>query len=327
MATGVRTGWFRVLLVGAILTLGPPYYACAQDSLDQVHVLPRAGNAHEQVRPGDITAHVDLVLVPVIVLDRADRAVIGLRAGDFTVLDDKMAQSIKYFSSEDTPISLTVVLDASGSMAGNAEQLRTAAMELFKEANPQDEVRLMTFGDEPRPASNLPGFLGDVEGALTAIRPHGLTALWDTMYLAIMDLKRAEYARRAIVLISDGGDNHSRHTQSEIKSLLKEAGIQVYALGIFDRNPKTREEKIGPLVLDEVASVTGGRLFSIHDPKEIPHAVTQIDLELRNQYVLGYYPSNRGRDGKWRTLKVQLVAPPQSKLRVYAKKGYYGPAK
>lgn len=327
MATGWKAGWGLVLLMEAILALGALPYACAQGSLDQVHVLPPAGKPHQELRPGDVRTNVDLVLVPVTVLDRGDRAVTGLRAEDFTIFDDKIAQSIKYFSGEDTPISLTVVLDASGSMAGHEEQLRAAATELFKEANPRDEFRLVTFGDEPRPTATLPRLLGDVQDALTAVQPHGLTALWDTVYLAIMDLKQAEYARRAIVLISDGGDNHSRHTQSEIKNLLKEAGIQVYALGIFDRSPKTREEKIGPLVLDEVVSVTAGRIFTIHDPKEIPQAVTQIDLELRNQYVLGYYPSNRGRDGKWRTLKVQLAAPPQSKLRVYARKGYYGPAK
>jgi len=326
MGTGPKPPWHLVLLVQAIMAFGVLSAAWAQDSLNQVHVLPRSGTIHKEPRTPDLRANVDLVLVAVTVLDRTDKTVTGLRADNFTVLDNKIAQTVKYFSSEDTPISLTVILDTSGSMSAKVQPARTAAIRLFTAANPQDELRLVTFSDVPRPASDLADPMDDVQTTLTAIKPHGFTALWDTMYVAIMDLKRAQYERKAIVLISDGGDNHSRHTQSEIKCLLKEAGVQVYALGMFDRSPTTREEKVGPLLLDEVTSTTGGRLFSVYDPPELTRAVTQISLELRNRYVLGYYPSNRERHGKWRRLKVQLVAPPQPGLRVYVRKGYYGPA-
>ncbi len=325
MNTHLSAGLCSVFVLGSIVFLGVPNAAWAQDSLNQVHVLPHPHTTRPKLPP-DLKANVDLVLVPVTVLDRADRTVTGLHADNFAVLDNKIAQTIKYFSSEDTPIALTVIVDASGSMSRKVQQVRTAAMQLFKAANPQDEFRLMTFGDEPRTASNLAGPVDDVQTMLTDIRPHGLTALWDTMYLAIMDLKQAQYERKAIILISDGGDNHSRHTQSEIKSLLKEADVQVYALGVFDRNPRTREERIGPLLLDEVATVTGGRMFSVYDRTALGRAVTEVSLELRNQYVLGYYPSTRERNGKWRTLKIQLVATPTpARLRVYARKGYYGP--
>ncbi len=307
---------WSVIVFGLTLTL-------AQD-FNEPHILPRSGTPHQEFQPPDLKTNVDLVLVPVTVLDDADKAVTGLRAQDFTVLDNKAPQTIRYFASQDTPISLTVILDASASMLKKEQQALTAAMQLFQQANPEDEFRLMTFGDVPGGASLMAGPVDDVQTELTAIRPHGFTALWDTLYLGIADLNHAEYERKAIVLITDGGDNHSRHSQSEIKSVLKEAGVQVYALGMFDANPRLHEEKLGPLLLDEVVSVTGGRLFSIYDPPELAHAVVQISLELRNQYVIGYYPAKGKRDGKWRNLKVRVVSP-IARLRVYAKKGYYGP--
>jgi len=125
-------------------------------------------------------------------------------------------------------------------------------------------------------------------------------------------------------VISDGGDNHSRYTESELRSLLKEADAEVYAIGLFDRYATRIEEKKGPLQLDEVTSVTGGRVFSVHDAAQLSRAVTQISYELRNQYVLGYYPSDRSRDGKWRKLDIRLAgSASQAKLRLYTKKGYY----
>jgi Ca-activated chloride channel family protein len=159
-----------------------------------------------------------------------------------------------------------------------------------------------------------------------ALQPDGATALWDGMYLGIKELKKSRYQRKAMVVISDGGDNHSRYSESELRSLLKEADVEVYAIGMFDRYATRPEEKKGPLQLDEVTSVTGGQVFSTHDPAELSRAVTQISRELRNQYVLGYYPSNRSRDGKWRRLKVHLAgSASQASFRLYAKKGYYAP--
>jgi Ca-activated chloride channel homolog len=158
------------------------------------------------------------------------------------------------------------------------------------------------------------------------LQPDGATALWDGMYLGIKELKNSRYQRKAMVVISDGGDNHSRYTESELRSLLKEADVEVYAIGMFDRYATRLEEKKGPLQLDEVTSVTGGRVLSVHDSVELSRAVTQISHELRNQYVLGYYPSKRSRDGQWRRLKVHLVGSvSQASFRLYAKKGYYAP--
>jgi len=274
-----------------------------------------------------IKSNVNLVLVDVTVLDRWDRTVTGLETSDFTVLEDNTRQAIRYVSAVDQPISLIIVFDASASMATKIQAERRAVAELINSSNPQDEFTVIVVQSKPAVIfqSGDPG--SDLQRRIELIQPEGFTALWDGMYLALNGLQAARYQRKAIVLISDGGNNHSRYTQSEIKSQLEEADVEVYALGIFDRFAKRIEEKSGPLQLDEVASVTGGRMFSVHDPAEISHAVAQISSELRNQYVLGYYSGNRDCNGKWRKVKIRLAgSAAASKLRVYARKGYYAPA-
>ena len=140
-------------------------------------------------------------------------------------------------------------------------------------------------------------------------------------------MRRANHQKKALLIISDGGDNHSRYTESEIKSLVKEADVQIYAIGIFDRTPHTVEESRGPQTLAEITDVTGGRTFTIDNPNELGDIATKIGIELRNQYVLGYRPTKVAHDGKWRKVKVKL-APPKGlpPLTVYAKTGYYAPS-
>jgi Ca-activated chloride channel family protein len=310
-----------VVFIVAIAGLGS-----AQSRLDELHVVPRSTPTPGKSKVADFSKNVDLVLVPVTVLDHNDRVVSGLQAGNFAVIDNKIPQTIKYFSQEDAPISLTVILDASGSMGNKLDEARAAALRLFESSNQRDELTLVTFGDSLHVAGNPGESLDEIREAIRAVTADGYTALWDAMYFGARTMHNAYYQRRAIVVITDGGDNRSRYTESEIKSLLLEADVQVYAIGIFDRFARTFEEKIGPLRLDEVTSVTGGRVLSAHDAPELLRAVVQINEELRNQYVLGYSPSSPQRDGKWRHLKVQLSPATDSrKFLLHAKKGYYGP--
>ena len=269
----------------------------------------------------------DLVLVDVTVLDQTGRAVTGLEPTDFAVLDDKSPQVVRYLSNVDEPVSLVVVLDTSASMAANIQAIRKAFAELVNTSNPQDDFALIVVRDEPRVAFYFDESASEMQGEVDALQPEGFTALWDGMYLGVEELEKSRHPRKAMVVISDGGDNHSRYTESQLKSLVKEADVEVYAIGMFDRYATRLEERRGPLQLDEVTSVTGGRLFPVHDSVELSRAVTEISQELRNQYVLGYYPSNRTRDGKWRKLRIRLTgSASQEKFRLYAKKGYYPPA-
>jgi Ca-activated chloride channel family protein len=158
------------------------------------------------------------------------------------------------------------------------------------------------------------------------MQPKGRTALMDAIYMGLHEMRKAHHEKKALLIISDGGDNHSRYTESEIKSMVKEADVQIYGIGIFDSAPTTPEERSGPITLSEITDVTGGRTFTIDNPNELADVATKIGIELRNQYVLGYRPTRPGRDGKWRKIKVKLN-PPKGlpPLHVYAKTGYYAP--
>ena len=328
---GIHSGTCQRFLF--VVVLAASCFGAAQVGINDVHVLPRAMSASPAPTEHVLRANVDLVLVNVTVLDHAGRAVMGLEPTNFSVLDDKNPQVVRYLSNVDEPISLMVVVDASASMATKIGETRKAVTELVNTSNPQDDFGLIVVSDEPRVALHFGDSASEIQRTVDALQPEGFTALWDGMYLGIKELKNSRYRRKAMVVISDGGDNHSRYTESELRSLLKEADVEVYAIGVFDpciqyiRTCAIRlEEKTGPLQLDEVTSVTGGRLFSAHDTAELSKAVTQISHELRNQYVLGYYPSNRSRDGKWRRLKVHLAGPAsQASFRLYVKKGYYAP--
>ena len=209
----------------------PPVFA--QVSPDEVHILPRTNAPGRPEHQHALKSNVDLVLVNVTVTDSRDRLVSNLQASDFAVVDEKRTQRIRYFSSEDVPISVAVVVDASGSMANKFEQARSAAIEFFKSSNPQDEFALVTLSDKPRLLTHFTDSLSDLESALQPIQPGGETALWDAVYLGLQEMRIARYGKKAVLVISDGGDNHSRFTQGEIKSVLQEADVQVYVIDIF----------------------------------------------------------------------------------------------
>ncbi|MCU1287046.1 MAG: von Willebrand factor, type [Acidobacteriales bacterium] len=311
-------------------------FAVAQTA-DDVHIQPRKkpdppGTPHVVEDPSlkthtkPIKVDVDLVLVNATVTDPMNRLVTGLEKENFSLLEANALQDIKYFSSEDAPISLGVVFDLSGSMNNKIEKSRDAIVEFFKTANPQDEFFLITFADKPELLADFTQSIEEIQGKLVYAIPKGRTSLLDAIYLGISKMKQAKHNKKALLIISDGGDNRSRYTDSEIKSLVKEADVQIYAIGIFDDIRGTPEEIRGPFLLTEITQTTGGRTFPVSDVNELGDVATKIGVELRNQYVLGYRPKNTARDGKWRKLKVKLHAPKGlPPLNVHAKTGYYAP--
>ena len=275
-----------------------------------------------------IRVNVDMVLVPVTITDPSDRPVLGLAKDNFVVLDNGEKQEIENFSCEDAPISVGIIFDISGSMAHKIGKARDAVVEFLKSANPEDEFFLIAFGDKPVLMTDFTGSIEAVQQNMLYMVPKGRTALLDSIYLGVAKMRQARYRRKALLVISDGGDNRSRYTEGEIRAIVREADVQIYSIGIFDVNPRTNEEVFGPALLNDISEVTGGRMYPVNSPSDLSDVATKIGLELRNQYVLGYRPSNPARDGKWRKVRVRLTStkglPP---LTVYAKMGYYAPGR
>ncbi len=269
-----------------------------------------------------------LVLVPVIVTDPRDRLVTGLGRRHFRVFEDKKPVKISSFSSQDAPISVGVIFDNSESMSDKIQKSREAVDQFFRTANPQDEFMLVAFADEPHLLCDFTNNLPKIESEVDFTPPHGRTSLLDAIYLGLDRMREARYNRKALLIISDGGDNHSRYTESEIRNFVRESDVQIYAIGIYDPAAErmTPEEQAGPALLNDLAESSGGRAFSIHDPDELPDVAERIAMELRNEYVIGYKPLDQRHDGKWRKIMVKLKPPAGlPPLTVYAKRGYYGP--
>lgn len=285
-----------------------------------------------EVRPR-LLVDIDLVLVNVTVTDPYNRLVTGLSKEHFEVEEDKQPQEILYFSTEDVPLSLGVVFDVSGSMdrANKLERAARAAVIFLETANPQDEFFVVRFNDEPDLLTGFTHHAENLLGRLVTIKAKGRTALMDAIYLALDEMRDAHNARKALLVISDGGDNHSRYTVRDVLNAVRESDVQVYAIGIFDPLGARSEPEIvwGPSLLSKIAETTGGRLFPIelYNIDQLPDVAEKISIELRNQYILGYRPSNKRRDGTWRKINVKLT-PPKGlpRLDLHSRQGYYAPS-
>jgi Ca-activated chloride channel homolog len=336
---GVRT--CLTLALCSLMCLGVPVWS--QTDVNDIHVQQRelekskeppksdlvdttsASGLKAHVRP--LKVDVDLVLVPVTITDPMNRLVTGLEKENFQLFEGNSAQEIRTFSSEDAPVSLGVIFDSSGSMSSKMDRAKDAVIEFFKTANPQDEFFMITFSDEPEEVTDFTSSVDEIQNKLVFAVPRRRTALLDAIYMGVSKMRQAKYAKKALLIISDGGDNHSRYTENEIRSVVKEADVMIYAIGIYDRYASAQEERLGPQLLSDITELSGGRAFTIDNPNDLGDVATKIGVELRNQYVLGYRPAKVVRDGKWRKIKVKLL-PPKGlpPLRVYARTGYYAPA-
>ena len=280
-------------------------------------------------RDQPIHMNVDLALVNVTVTDPYNRLVTGLESDNFRVFEDNVEQEVVNFSSEDVPASVGVILDMSGSMANKFGRAKEAALQFFKTANPQDEFFMVGFNDRAGLLSGFTDNVEDLQSRMLTVSAKGSTALLDAIYLGLAQMRDSHHAKRALLIISDGGDNHSRYSERDIKRLVREADTQLYSIGIFDPleyRARTPEELNGPSLLSEITQLTGGRSFAAENPNDLPDIATKIGTELRNQYVIGYRPSNKTHNARWRKIKIKMRVPKGlPPLSVYAKTGYYAP--
>jgi Ca-activated chloride channel family protein len=293
-------------------------------------VQPPKESTEPKVKPGQgIKVDVSMTLVNLTVTDPLDRLVTGLEKEHFRVYEDNVEQEVLTLSSEDVPVSIGLVFDMSGSMSDKVEKAREAAVQFMRTANPQDQFFLVSFNDRAELTSGFTNSVDELQNRMMFTASRGRTALLDAIYLGLSQMRGAHNGKRALLIISDGGDNHSRYNESDVKNYLKEADCQLYAIGIFDPigiRSRTPEELEGPSLLSEMTEMTGGRVFPVGNLGELPDIAAKIGMELRNQYVLGYKSSNPRHNGSWRKIKVKL-RPPKGlpPLNVYAKTGYYAP--
>jgi Ca-activated chloride channel family protein len=308
--------------------------AAAQEPEAEVHITPRidtsakppdlGGDPALKTHTKPLRSDVEMVLVPVTVTDPMDRLVTGLGKENFQIFQDKQKQEVRHLSSEDAPISVGILMDMSGSMKDKFDKAREAVVQFMRIANPDDEFFIIGFSDRPRLLMDFTGSPAEIQNKLVLPQPMGMTALLDAVYMGMSQMRHARHQRKALLIISDGGDNHSRYSEREIKSAVIEADTQIYAIGIFDLTPRTLEEAFGPRLLAEITDVTGGRTFVLNNPNDLPDVAAKIGVQLRNQYVLAYTPANKPKDGKWHKIRVKLL-PPRGlpTLNIHARQGYY----
>jgi Ca-activated chloride channel family protein len=305
----------------------PPPPKTPEDSKPVIEGADNAARLATSRRDARIRVDVNLVLVPATVTDPMNRLVTGLEKENFEVYDNNIGQVIKSFSTEDAPVTIGIIFDLSGSMSSKFQRARKALSEFMRTSNPQDEFFVVGFNDRPAVIVDYTSDVDDVEARMVMLKPENRTALIDAIYLGVDKLKQAKYDRKALLIISDGGDNRSRYTEGELRRVVRESDLQIYSIGIFDQYAPTTEEQLGPILLNDICEMTGGRMFRVMDLSDLSDIASRISAELRNEYVIGYRPSDVKQDGNWRKLKIRLVPPPGlPALTVHNRQGYYAPS-
>jgi Ca-activated chloride channel family protein len=278
----------------------------------------------DEQRPISLTT--DMVTLNLTVTDSYGRSVIGLDKSAFSIFDNNVQQKIEFFSDVDTPVSIGILFDISGSMSGEkVAKARQALGRFIATSHPSDEYFLVAFNSRAQLLMDRTRDGDAVLDKLTLVQPKAQTALYDAVYLGVEKVTRGAHQRKAILIISDGQDNNSRYNFTDVRRLLKESDVTVYGVGILSGNDySTSIGMSGQSFLDELSSVTGGKTFYPNTGVELDEIFERIALELRNQYSVGYYPNDFVPDGKWRKIKVK-VKPPRgiSRLGVRSREGYY----
>ena len=298
----------------------------------QVSIQPRPKPAapEEKNLPANIRADINVVQVPVTVCNPVNQPVTGLGKEHFKIFDEKVEQTITQFSMDDEPLAVGLVFDVSGSMGQKLRESRRAAAEFFKTSNPDDEFFLVEFNDQPKLSRPMGTPIEEIQNQLTFSQSKGRTALLDGVFLAMHEMKKSLKTRKALLIISDGGDNSSRYTESEVRNLVKENDVMIYAIGIYEAGQgrsRTPEESAGPGLLGDLCEQSGGRHFPA-ELNELSDVAAKIGVELRSRYLLGFSPTDQAKDGRYHALTVKVI-PPKGlpTLRPYWRRGYYAPSK
>jgi Ca-activated chloride channel family protein len=256
---------------------------------------------------------VELVTVNVSVSDSGNRPVMDLKPENFQIFEDKVEQEIRYFSSEAAPLSLGIVFDISHSMERKLSFARDAALRFLQTGTPDDEYFLVEFSTHARLAEGFTSDIRRLRDRLTLTPAEGATALYDAVYLGLSKLKSGQNPKKALLLITDGEDNHSRYSRGEIRDVVRESDAQIYVLDL------------GRALVGELAEMTGGHSYRI-SVTDLEDTCERIALEMKNQYLIGYESTNRSKDGKFRKVRVKVNPPPGlTKLSVRSRTGYFGP--
>jgi len=273
-----------------------------------------------------IRASVDLVVLRATVRDGKGAPVAGLGKEDFQVFEDKVPQQIEFFSHEDVPVTVGLVIDNSGSMRSKRSDVINAALAFARSSNPEDQVFVVNFNEHV--SMGLPGnvpFTGNqeqLERALSRNKANGLTALYDAVAVALEQLKKGKWDKKVLILISDGGDNASRHKLAEIVTMVNQSSAIIYTMGIFDANDDDRN----PRMLKQLSRISGGESFFPESLQKILPICQQIAHEIRNQYTISYAPANRKSDGTYRAIEVKArKTSTRGRLIVSTRAGYSAP--
>ena len=318
----------RLVILAALL-------ATTALSLTLVSQTPGGTSQGRQDGPAVITVDVDLVELPVSVIDKDGNTIEGLQRENFQILEDNVQQQIALFKHEDIPLSLGLVVDSSGSMRSKKEKVYSAALTFVKESNPDDQTFIVAFDNLAWLQQDFTGSMGDLVDALDNLDPRLETAMYDAIYLSVDHVKKGKLNKKALLVISDGEDNKSEWGFNKVLQHVQEAqDVTIYAIGIFDEDDsrtgglfRKSPQKKAREGLKEIAEASGGQAFfpkSIDDVEEI---CRRLARDLRNQYTLGYNSSNKKPDGAYRKITVKLVNPPKnaSKVEPKTRAGYFAP--
>jgi Ca-activated chloride channel family protein len=274
-----------------------------------------------------LNVNVDLRLLHVSVQDERGQIIKGLKKDDFAVFEDKVQQDLSLFREEDVPVSMGLVIDNSGSMRTKRERVNKAAMTFVKTSNPQDEIFLINFNDQVYIDQDFTKNQDDLKDVLDTLDARGGTSLYDAIYLSLEHIREGKEDKKVLLLISDGEDRDSRYKYDSVLEFARESHASIFVIGLFDKEgERSRAQVKAAKHLQELADDTGGRYYFPESVDAVEAICTQVAHEIRNQYTLGYKPTNTRRDGTWRTVTVKLNNTKSSKKVVArTKRGYYAP--